>query len=144
MLRTARTGSRRYGQTGTMTPMGGSQNMGTDADRSDVVGRELLLLDPAVRSDSDRLRELLHPDFVEFGSSGRRWDVEAVVEALAADPSSPSQAPTELTPVSVATDVVLLTYRIEGARGSLRSSVWVRDAGSWRLRFHQGTPLAPL
>ena len=37
----------------------------------------------------------------------------------------------------LAQDVVLLTYRTEGSR---RSSVWVRSAGSWQVRFHQGTP----
>ena len=124
-----------------MTAMSHRQNLGTDEEHSDVVSRELLLLDPAVRADPDRLRELLHPDFLEFGASGRSWDVETIVEALAANPSPPSQAPTDLRPVTVAADVVLLTYRIEGVRSSLRSSVWVRDTGSWRLRFHQGTPI---
>ncbi|HTR90906.1 MAG TPA: hypothetical protein VMI73_04110 [Trebonia sp.] len=23
------------------------------------------------------------------------------------------------------------------------SSIWVRDGGAWRLRFHQGTPVRP-
>jgi ribonuclease HI len=75
---------------------------------------------------------------LEFWASGRRWDLEAVVEALAIDPSSSSQEPTELAPVHVADDVVLLTYRIDGQDGaSLRSSLWVREGGSWCLRFHQ-------
>jgi hypothetical protein len=119
----------------------GHEYLTSDEDHAEVVKRELLLLNPAVRSDPDRVREYLHPDFLEFGKSGRRWDLEAVVEALAIDPSSPSEETTELTPVHVADDVVLLTYRIDGQYGaSLRSSLWVRDAGSWRLRFHQGTP----
>jgi ribonuclease HI len=81
---------------------------------------------------------------LEFGASGRRWELEAIVEALAIDPSSPSLEPTELTPVRIADDVVLLTYRIGGQDGgSLRSSLWVREAGSWRMRFHQGTPTPP-
>ena len=40
----------------------------------------------------------------------------------------------------LAEDVVLLTYRVTGEPGSLRSSLWVRDSeAGWRLRFHQGT-----
>ena len=42
---------------------------------------------------------------------------------------------------ALAGGVALLTYRIGGRGGSLRSSVWVHDPGpGWRLRFHQGTP----
>jgi ribonuclease HI len=122
----------------------GDEYRASAEDHAEVVSRELSLLNPAVRSDPHRVRELLHPDFLEFGASGRRWNLEAVVEALAIDPSSPSQEPTELAPVHVADDVVLLTYRIDGQDGaSLRSSLWVREGGSWRLRFHQGTPARP-
>jgi len=60
-------------------------------DRAEVVKRELLLLDPAVRADLGKVRALLHPDFVEFGASGRIWDAEAIAGSLAAD-SAPDQA----------------------------------------------------
>lgn len=122
-----------------MTPVSGPKETRADEDHREIVSRELLLLDPAVRSNSDRLRELLHPDFLEFGASGRSWDIDSTVELLGADPSLPSLAATNFKPVTLGTDVVLLTYRLEGARSSLRSSVWVRDTGPWRLRFHQGT-----
>lgn len=40
----------------------------------------------------------------------------------------------------LADDVILLVWRARSAeRSSLRSSVWVRDGGRWRQRFHQGT-----
>ena len=60
-------------------------------DRAEVVKRELLLLDPAVRADLAKVRALLHPDFVEFGASGQIWDAEAIAGSLAAD-SVPDQA----------------------------------------------------
>ncbi|SNR90749.1 hypothetical protein SAMN06272737_1384 [Blastococcus mobilis] len=82
---------------------------------------------------------LLHQDFQEFGASGRVWDREAIVDALAADPAAPGPAEA-FAPVRLAEDVVLLTYRVSGEAGSLRSSLWVRDtAAGWQLRFHQGT-----
>jgi hypothetical protein len=37
---------------------------------------------------------------------------------------------------------VLVTYEVLAPRRSLRSSVWVQDAGEWRLLFHQRTPVA--
>lgn len=110
-----------------------------DEDLAEVVRRERELLDPARRAAPDRVRALLHPDFVEHGASGRVLDRAAVIAALSADPQVAGEG-TDFTPVPLAPDVVLLTYRIAGPAGSLRSSVWTRDsAGGWRLRFHQGT-----
>ena len=113
-------------------------------DRAKVVKRELQLLDPAVRADPRRVRGLLHPDFVEFGASGRIWDVATIFDALAVHEVPLGQGVVvDLIPVTLCPDIVLLTYRIDSQdRPSLRSSVWLRDAaGEWLLRFHQGTPV---
>ena len=86
---------------------------------------------------------LLHPDFVEFGASGRIWDAATLAEAVGAISVPLGQgAVADLIPVSLSVDTVLLTYRVVGhVRPSLRSSVWLRSAeGAWLLRFHQGTP----
>jgi hypothetical protein len=38
-------------------------------------------------------------------------------------------------------DVILLTFTTRrGKRAVRRSSLWVRRAGAWAVRFHQGTP----
>lgn len=52
-----------------------------------VKAAELALLDSAVRRDPERVRELLHPDFVEIGRSGRRWTMNATIAALEAETS---------------------------------------------------------
>jgi len=111
----------------------------TDPDLDDVLARELLLMDPAVRADPGRAAALLDPAFREFGSSGRVWDAASILAALAADagttPEVRDAAATRLAP-----DVVLLTYRtVRPGRSTLRSSVW-RRTDAWRLLFHQGTP----
>lgn len=86
---------------------------------------------------------MLHPDYVEYGSSGRVWDRDGIIAALGAAPAVPGVA-SDFAPCRLAEDVILLTYRILGSRDSLRSSAWVRDAeAGWRVRFHQGTPLQP-
>jgi ribonuclease HI len=102
---------------------------------------ELRLLDPATRADPELTRPLLHPDFTEFGVSGRIWDRESIVEALAADPGEPVSAE-EMRGFRLAEDVVLLTYRVNRPdRASLRSSIWTVHEGRWVVVFHQGTAL---
>jgi ribonuclease HI len=110
-----------------------------EAELQTVVERERLLLRADVRADAARVEQLLHPDFLEFGASGRSWHRAAIVDSLAADPTTSGVA-TGFAPVRLADDVVLLTYRVDGDPGSLRSSVWLRNGtAGWRLRFHQGT-----
>jgi|HubBroStandDraft_6_1064221.scaffolds.fasta_scaffold59562_3 hypothetical protein len=54
---------------------------------------EEALLDPAVRSDRKRVAELLADDFVEFGSSGRIWARDEILDLLASE----TQAPIHMT-----------------------------------------------
>jgi hypothetical protein len=102
-------------------------------------------LRPEIRSSPDALRSLLAEDFMEIGSSGRIWNLEAVVESLAGQ--APFTASIEQFSVKpLAPGVALTTYRIvvtaAGAvqRTTMRSSIWVQREGRWRLVFHQGTP----
>lgn len=135
----------RVGDDGTLAVEVGQDDSAGAQDRAEVVRRELLLLDPVVRADLRRVRVLLHPDFVEFGASGRIWAAATIAEAVSAsDLTLGKGAAVDLIPVSLSADSILLIYRIDSKdRRSLRSSVWLRDtAGEWRLRFHQGT-LAP-
>ena len=108
-----------------------------------VLELEMQLLDPAVRGNRVALEQLLHPDFVEVGASGRIWDREAVMHALGEEkPGAPPEV-SDLSAAHLADDVILVTYKTTTAkRSAFRSSVWVRAHGRWQVRFHQGTPLA--
>ena len=109
----------------------------------EVVALELRLLDPEVRRDGAEVERLLHPEFREIGASGRMWDRESMVAALAEDPGTGATA-SELEARVVGDGVVLVTYVSDSAAGrSLRSSLWVRGEDGWRVLFHQGTRLAP-
>ncbi|MEZ5184859.1 MAG: nuclear transport factor 2 family protein [Candidatus Nanopelagicales bacterium] len=101
-----------------------------------AIERELALLDPTTRADAVALDDLLHPDFAEVGASGQAWTRQSVIAALLADPGC-SQAVREMAAVDLADGVALITYQLLGVR---RSSIWVRDSGQWRIRYHQGTP----
>ena len=83
----------------------------------------------------------LHPDFVEFGKSGRVWDRKSVIEVLAHRRSSLPELSSQAI-VVVDQQTRLLTYVTSTPQGTraLRSSLWVLEGERWLLRFHQGTP----
>jgi ribonuclease HI len=106
-----------------------------------IVDLERELLEAATSADPGRVAVLLHPDFEEIGSSGL-WDRDAAIQSL--DGEAAVSAGTDIEVLgtdSLGEDTVLLTYRSSSARGSaLRSSLWQRVDGQWRLRFRQDTP----
>ena len=107
-----------------------------------VEALERELLGPEVRGDIGRTGVLLHPDFMEIGSSGRVWTRDAMMMALEEDPGERTELEI-LGAERIGSSAVLLTYRSYARSGTiLRSSLWVLDNGRWRIRFHQGTPEA--
>lgn len=116
-----------------------------DSPREELRRNEEALLDPAVRRDRARMEGLLAEDFLEFGSSGRAWTRDEIFGLLATETSALLTIENfECALLSEA--VALVTYRAirtpeqSGDRiVSLRSSLWMKKQGTWRLRFHQGT-----
>lgn len=115
--------------------------MSTEEACAEVIRRERQLLDPKVRRQPELVRALLHPDFVEFGASGRIWNAESITHTLTSEQASHEITATDFQPLPLAPDAILLTFKTESAgRTCLRSSVWIRSEGNkWLLRFHQGT-----
>lgn len=90
-------------------------------------------------SQADTVSSLLAEDFREFGKSGRVYDREETLAALA----STSLAPVMMEDFQAALlsdTVALVTYRAkrDGVE-SLRSSIWVKRDERWQIVFHQGT-----
>jgi ribonuclease HI len=113
-----------------------------ESDEEVVERLERELLEPTVRADSSRVAAILHQDFEEIGRSGRLWGRDAMVQALAGEEADAVNLEV-LGTERVTPETILLTARTTDARGSsLRSSLWLRVNGRWRLRFHQGTPEA--
>ncbi|MFR9787488.1 DUF4440 domain-containing protein [Streptomyces sp. MB22_4] len=121
----------------------------TDEVREAIAG-ELRLMDPGVRATRALVRELLDPDFVEVGASGRRWTYEEMVAALpemdGATESGPRYEPSDFTGVLLSPGLVHLTYEttLAGNRAR-RSSLWRKQgpASTWRMYYHQATPVPP-
>ncbi|MFE5814625.1 DUF4440 domain-containing protein [Streptomyces sp. NPDC056479] len=106
---------------------------------------ELRLLDPDVRRSPELLGSLLHPEFHEFGASGRRWDRASTMARLPADtgPAGRYVVTSGIEGVRLAPDLVHLTFDTEcnGSRAH-RSSLWRRTDDGWQMYFHQGTPFS--
>jgi hypothetical protein len=107
---------------------------------------EVQLMDPDFRRDREKVAAVLAEDFREFGSSGRFWTREAILEWMASEEAFPPPTVEDFAVGMLSPDVVLVTYRAvrDGAaekarRETLRSSIWVRRAGGWQILFHQGT-----
>lgn len=98
------------------------------------------LLDPDVRADPVRVRELIHDDFVEFGSTGRVYNKRMLLDMLKGERHA-EVVIREFAVRQLSADTALVTYRSvgEGGQEARRSSVWIRTDGSWKLAFHQGT-----
>jgi hypothetical protein len=93
---------------------------------------------PSVRGSAEALDHLISDEFVEFGSSGQVYTKAEVIALISAAPTVTVNV-TAFRVLSLSPDITLATYRTER---SLRSSVWRREGQSWRIVFHQGTPIA--
>lgn len=110
---------------------------------------EAELHQPGVRSNAQRLEQLLHPEFEEVGRSGRRWSRNAIIDMMLGETAAAEVVADAYTAAELQPGVALLTYRsahrqADGslARHTLRASLWVREEGGWRIRYHQGTAVA--
>jgi len=107
---------------------------------------EQQLLQPSTRLDSFALTSLLAENFREFGSSGRIYTRQQIIEALAAELPHAVSLNDPLCQ-QLAEDVALLTYRStrtiapEAVSHALRSSLWVYRDNRWQMLFHHGTPI---
>ena len=108
---------------------------------------EKQLLNSATERSADFVTSLLSPDFQEFGTSGLVYVRADIVDALADEPATTTSAE-DLDLRVISSDAALLTYKSTKAVGgaasvrALRSSLWVRRDGEWRMLFHQGTRIA--
>jgi len=107
---------------------------------------EVELHAPEVRSSASRLHALLHPEFTEFGRSGRTYTFSEVVAALQAE-TNPARVHAQGFAVrELSESLALLTYKSADIKDgklehhALRSSLWQLGPSGWQMLFHQGTP----
>ena len=115
-----------------------------DRDREELERLEEELWRAETRFDERRMREIIAPDFLEFGRSGRVYRRE---DSLA----FPRRTIRAVLPLPdfearlLHPDIAQVTYNsavtYDGAvQRARRSSIWSRTSNGWALRFHRGTP----
>ncbi|MEV5840924.1 nuclear transport factor 2 family protein [Streptomyces sp. NPDC051985] len=111
-----------------------------------AIAGELRLMDPEVRASRELARELLDPEFVEVGASGRRFTYEQILAELpdkaGASKDGPRYEPSGMTGVVLAPGLVLVTFDARlGDRRSRHSSLWRSRDGKagWRMYYHHAT-----
>ena len=108
-----------------------------------IIELEKELLSATTRGNPSRLRELLHPEFVEIGRSGRRWTRDTIIDALVGETGRGEPITSEWEARELGSSVVLVTYLLESdGRTSRHSSVWDASSEPPRMLFHQGTFVA--
>ena len=96
------------------------------------------------RFDYEYMDKVLASDFFEFGRSGRTYKRE---ETLSGSRPQTINIKFPLKNFSIAlidTNVALVTYisevMYEKMEVANRSSIWLKNADGWKIKFHQGTP----
>ena len=100
---------------------------------------------PESRFDREQMRQILAPDFLEFGRSSRVYRLEDALSIQHQEISAKLPLP-NLEIRLVHPNVALVTYESDvaypsGRERARRSSLWTRSPEGWQLRFHQGTPI---
>lgn len=84
--------------------------------------------------------DVLHPEYKEFGQSGRIYTYENFVGHRLTDDSE--YEITEFAVMELSDNSRLCTYvllnKTTGTKSN-RSSVWIRHNNDWKMIFHQGT-----
>ncbi|KTD53473.1 hypothetical protein Lsan_3883 [Legionella santicrucis] len=95
------------------------------------------------RFDNEYMDKVLDASFFEYGRSGKIYTRDEMMSHL--HQTIGAKIPLEDFNVhDISEHVKLVTYISEVGSEKLRanrSSLWVHEKRSWKLRFHQGTPI---
>lgn len=97
------------------------------------------------RFDQAYMEQILSPEFVEFGRSGKVYSREDSLSAASRDIRCTLPLK-NFTAHLIDENVFLVTYISESTSdgemlAANRSSIWIKTPQGWQLRFHQGTPV---
>jgi hypothetical protein len=114
---------------------------------SDIQTLEESLWRAETRFDDALMETVLADDFVEFGRSGRVYRRDELfmensefkeIDAVLPLPEFSVKYLTQDVVQAIYVSEVTYNGQVERAN---RSSIWCHENGTWRLRFHQGTPV---
>lgn len=95
-------------------------------------------------SCKENLYTRIHDDFVEYGRSGHIYDKIDVINSFKKIQSDKNIIIRNFQIGELCSDVVLVHYisfETNVCVSSLRTSIWKKVDGDWKIYFHQGTKL---
>ena len=105
---------------------------------------EVRVMTAAGAGRAQDVAEFIADDFLEIGSSGRKYSKSDVLDAL---PDLPRRkfSLNDFQVRELAPDLALVNYRSQAvAKDSIawahRTTIWARRNGQWQIVFHQATP----
>lgn len=102
---------------------------------------EMSLLNRPTGLSKDKINSLISDYFYEFGSSGKIWRKSDLFKLLPLQESFKGMIE-DFRVLALSSMVFLATYKLSRAeKTSLRSSIWKLENDSWRIVFHQSTPI---
>ncbi|GAA1353970.1 RNase H family protein [Falsarthrobacter nasiphocae] len=106
----------------------------------EVLALERRLASPEGRADIADVAFLLHADFMEVGSSGRRYDRAEMLALIEGEEAEQAPQIEVIASRELAPGLIQLIYRAAHTdRTVLRSSMWTSQNGRWQIIWHQGT-----
>ena len=119
-------------------------------EMDELRSKEMALHRHDIRTDAEELKFLLHRDFVEIGYSGNTYDYQSTIDALSAEPVPICKIwSQDYEYTYYSKDIVQVRYLAaqmndNGAlsRHAKRTSIWVKEMGRWKIKFHQATPIS--
>ena len=114
-----------------------------------ILKQENDLLKSEIRKSSQKIKELLADEFVEFCSSGNEYRYEdGDIFQAQNNNEELNWSIVDFKTKELSHECILATYRLikndevdESKKYSLRSSIWKNYCGKWKMFFHQGTVL---
>ncbi len=109
----------------------------------ELTRREPIFHRPELGTTRRDYENMTDPGFWEVGASGRRYSREYVLETLgnrALEGGTDVWETRDLHCLEIAADNFLITYTLlQGSRVTRRATLWRREAGGWKILYHQGT-----
>jgi len=101
-----------------------------------------------VRNSVKKVSELLSDSFIEFGSSGIKYDKNYTLESLKNEQVDLEITVEDFKVQRLSENIVFVTYKTSkldpetnAKFQSLRSSLWENFTGEYKMYFHQGTKI---
>lgn len=119
----------------------------TENIKTILLNLEQTLVEPQTRSSYDLLNKLLHDDFCEYGSSGKKYVKSDITERLPETVEHSVYVIEDYAVKQLSDDCVLVNFKTDrtdpdGTKVlSFRTSIWKLTNGQWQMFFHQGTPI---